>query len=74
MTFFERLFDSRSCFDGSMSVHILSLNGIVVAPVDSLDRGFAFAFNLAATTPELVGTSSSSCGSAKFFVSYSVLR
>ena len=26
----------RSCFDGSISIHTLSLNGMVVVPVDSL--------------------------------------
>ena len=47
MTFFERLYDSRSCFDGSMSIHTLSLSGMVVVPVDSFGWGFAFAFDLA---------------------------
>ena len=36
MTFFERSYDSRSCFDDSISIHFLSHNGIVVVPVDSL--------------------------------------
>ena len=36
MTFLDRLYDSRSGFDGSMSIHTLSLSGMVVVPVDSL--------------------------------------
>ena len=54
MTFFERSYESRSCFDGSMSIHLLSRNGIVVVKADSLVWGFAFACDLAATTLELV--------------------
>ena len=67
MTFFERSYEARSCFDGSMSIHLLSRNGIVVAPVDSLGWGFAFALDLAATTLELVCTLSSSCWICKIF-------
>ena len=65
MTFFDKLYDSRSCFDGSMSTHTLSLNGMVVVPEDSLGWGFAFAFDLAAITSELAGSASSSCGLAR---------
>ena len=36
MIFFDKLYDSRSGFDGSMSIHTLSLNGMVVVPVYSL--------------------------------------
>ena len=72
MTFLERSYGSRSCFDGSMSIHFLSRNGIVVVPVDSLGCGFAFAFDLAATTLGLVRALSSSCESAGFSVLSSI--
>ena len=49
---------------------ILSLNGMVVVPEDSLGWGFAFAFDLAAITSELAGTASSSCGLARLWVLY----
>ena len=42
--------------DGTISIQILSLNGMVVVPEDSLGWGFAFAFDLAAITSELAGT------------------
>ena len=70
MTFFDRLYDSRSGFDGSILIHTLSRNGMVVVPEDSLGWGFAFAFDLAATTSELAGTASSSCGLARLWVLY----
>ena len=34
MIFFDKSCDSRFCFDGSISIHTLSLNGMVVVPVD----------------------------------------
>ena len=67
--FFERLYDSKIFFHGSISIHILSVNGMVVVPVDSLGLGFASAFDLVATTRELVGTFSSSSRFAKISVS-----
>ena len=50
ITFFERLYESRSCFDASCfdaskSIQILSLNEMVVVPANSLGWGFAFAFD-----------------------------
>ena len=50
-------------------IHFLSHNGAVDVPIDSIGWGVAFVFDLTATTPELVGTSSSSCESARFSVS-----
>ena len=64
MTFFERSYEARSCFDGSMSIHLLSCIGMVaVVPTSSLGWGFAFS-DLAATTFVLVCRICSSCGSA----------
>ena len=53
--FFERSYEARFCSDGSMSIHLLSCIGMVaVVPTSSLGCGFAFAFDLAATTLMLV--------------------
>ena len=48
-----------------MSIHLLSCIGMVaVVPTSTLGCGFAFAFDLAATTLMLVCGTRSSCGSA----------
>ena len=68
MTFFERSYEARSCFDGSMSIHLLWCIGMVaVVPTSTLGCGFAFAFDLAATTSMLVGGVCSSCGPAGIY-------
>ena len=65
ITFFERSYEARFCSDGSMSIHLLSGIGMTVGvSTSSLCCGFAFAFDLAATTLILVCNGCSSCGSA----------
>ena len=69
MTFFERSYEARFCSDGSMSIHLLSCIGMVaVVPTRTLGCGFAFAFDLAATTLMLVCGTCSYCGSARISV------
>ena len=63
MIFFDKLYDSRSGFDGSMSIHTLSLNGMVVVPVYSSVEVFLLL-------SIWLGTYSSSCVSARLCVSY----
>ena len=60
-SFSSRSYEARFWSDGSMSIHFLSCIGMVaVVPTSSLACGFAFAFDLAATTLILVcGTWSS---------------
>ena len=56
-----------------MSIHLLSCIGMVgVVPTRTLGCGFAFAFDLAATTLMLVCGICSSCGSAEISVLSSI--
>ena len=65
ITFLERSYEARFCSDGSMSIHLLWCIGMVaVVPASSPAWGFAFAFDLAATTLMFVCGTRSSCGSA----------
>ena len=62
--FLREIVRGKICFDGSMSIHLLSCIGMVaVVPASTLGCGFAFAFDLAATTLMLVCGTCSSCGS-----------
>ena len=65
ITFFDTSYAARVCSDGSISIHLLSCIGMIVGvSTGSLCCGFAFAFDLAATTLILVFGTWSSCGSA----------
>ena len=65
ITFFERAHATVGS-DGSMSINLLSSIGMVaVVPTSALGCGFAFTFDMAATTLMLVCGTRSSCGSAR---------
>ena len=73
ITFFERSYEARFCFDGSMSIHLLSCIGMVaVVPTSTLGCGFAFAFDRTALTLMLLCGTYSSCGSAGISVLSSI--